>query len=107
MKTFAIALLLVATPAAAQDHPAIAGNYKAVAACTYKALDGFLPGAVRLTHLGDEIELAIILPRHGVPMRVTKATFRKVADNATALTIDDDRAAFGSVRGIATRCGGQ
>ena len=102
----AVALLTLATPAMAQEHPTIPGNYKKLAACVYRAMDVFLPGSWRLTDLVDDIELSSVIPIRGVPVRTVKANFRKVTDDITALDVEDEAKlpAFYPVRSIATKC---
>jgi hypothetical protein len=103
----AIGLFCLVAPAAAQDQPPIAGNYKQIAACVYKAFDGFIPGSFRLTDLVDDVELSLVIPIRGVPVRTMKATFHKAADDVTALAVEDEGAAsqrLYPVRSIATRC---
>jgi hypothetical protein len=104
-----IAALLMIAPAIAapEQQPTIAGNYKALAACAYKAFDGFIPGAFHLADLVDDIELTGVIPVKGVMFRTMKATFHKVADDVTALAVDDEGATtqrLYPVRSIATRC---
>lgn len=93
-------------PAMAQEHPTIAGNHKKIAACVYRAFETFIPGGVRLTDLVDDVELTLTLPIRGLPVRTMKASFHKVADDVTALAVDDEATlpAFLPVRSIATRC---
>ena len=103
--TATAALLCLVAPAAAQDHPTLAGNYKKIAACVYRTVDTFVTGSYRLTDLVDDIELTQVIPVRGVPIQTMKATFRKISDDVTALDIATESKLI-AVRSIATRCAG-
>jgi hypothetical protein len=106
----ALATLMLATPATAQEHPTIPGNYKRLATCVYRALDAERPGTFRLIDLGDTTDLTMEVHGGGMTMRSFKATFTRVSNSVTRLEIGDvvPPGHFASkVRPLATDCASQ
>jgi hypothetical protein len=102
-----ITLLALTVSVAAEEPPPIAGNYKKLAACVYRVLDGDRPGAFRLTDLGDEINVFTMIPApagDGVMLQTNKATFRKIAENSTAVVVEKDTKGMFDLRNIVTNC---
>jgi hypothetical protein len=98
-----ITLLALTVSVAAEEPPPIAGNYKKLAACVYLALEGYN----RFVDLGDEIDVFTMIPApagDGVMLQTNKATFRKIAEDSTAVVVEKDTKGMFDLRKIATNC---
>jgi len=102
-----ITLLALTVSVAAEEYPPIAGNYMKLATCVYRALEGFLAGYNRFVDLGDEIDVFTTIPApagDGVMLQTNKATFRKTAEDSTAVVVEKDTKGMFDLRKIATNC---
>ena len=101
-----VAALFMVAPAMAQDHPPLAGNFKKLASCVYRALDAERPGLFRMTDLGDATDLTMEVHGGGMTMQAFRATFTRISDGVTQLEVEGMPPGYfaGKVRPLATDC---
>ena len=66
-----------------------------------------LAGYIGSYDLGDEIDVFTMIPApagDGVMLQTNKATFRKIAEDSTAVVVEKDTKGMFDLRKIATNC---